>query len=58
MKLNVILFYTYEGRNYTLYISSDHMLKTDLSVSSDFVTYKGAVGSPPHTPVKLLICSV
>lgn len=48
MKLNVILFYTYEGRNYTLYFSSDHMFKTDLSVFSDFVTYKGAVGSP-HT---------
>lgn len=49
MKLNVVLFYTYEGRNYTLYFSSDHMVKKDLSVFSDFVTFKGAVVPPTHT---------
>lgn len=32
MKLNAILFYTYEGRNYTLYFSSDHMFKKNLSL--------------------------
>lgn len=58
MELNVIIFYTYEGRNCTLYFSSDHTFKKDLSVFSDFVPSKRVLMLWVIPPIELLICSV